>query len=138
MKLEISAGGIVVRKTTHGWEVLLIQDMNDALTFPKGHLEKDETHEIAAAREIWEEVGLSQLKLLRSLLPVRYTFKKNGVIKKTVHYFLFECTKPQKLVNQTAEGIHNAAWMRIDEALSIIGYPETNKPLLQKVQAYLS
>ncbi|KKW10495.1 MAG: hypothetical protein UY49_C0021G0009 [Microgenomates group bacterium GW2011_GWC1_49_7] len=42
MKTEVSAGGIVVRKRMRIWEVLVIRDMNDVWTFPKGLVEKGE------------------------------------------------------------------------------------------------
>ncbi len=137
MKTEVSAGGIVVRTHRGDWDVLLVQDMNDVWTFPKGLVEKTEDYEGAAVREIREEVGLTHLKLLTKLPLIRYMYQKDGLISKTVHYFLFHMTGTQKIVEQKEEGIHYATWKPIDDALKIIGYPETNKPLLTKTKQWI-
>ncbi len=138
MKTEVSAGGIVVRKRHGVWEIMLVQDKNDAWTFPKGLVEKTENYENAATREIREEVGLSGLKLCVKLPLVRYMYQKNGFISKTVHYFLFRLTRPQKAVSQKEEGIHNATWIPLHKAIEIIGYPKTNRPLLLNVKQWTS
>jgi hypothetical protein len=39
---------------------------------------------------------------------------------------------------QHDEGIKDAAWIPIDSAPGIIGYPETNIPILKKTLKYLS
>ena len=54
MKTEVSAGGVIVRKRRDAWEVLLICDPKGKWTFPKGHLEADESYQDAAIREIGE------------------------------------------------------------------------------------
>lgn len=137
MKTEISAGGIIVRSTKGHWEVLILQDMNDAWTFPKGKLEPGEKPEAAACREIKEEVGLNNLTLLKKLPVSRYMYQKNGLISKTVHYFIFKSKGGEPIVDQTEEGIHNAKWMPLDDALLAIGYKETNLPLLEQTKRFL-
>ena len=70
---------------------------------------------------------------VRTKLPViRYVFQRDGLISKTVTYFLFESNGNERLVNQMEEGIHNATWMPIDKAIEQIGYAQTNKQLLTK------
>ena len=59
MKMEKSCGAVVSRMTENGREILLIRHMNGGhWAFPKGHVEKDETEEQTARREILEETGL--------------------------------------------------------------------------------
>jgi ADP-ribose pyrophosphatase YjhB (NUDIX family) len=57
--------------------------------FPKGHLERDESPEQAARREVREETGI-EVELLASLGPTRYEFKShNGTRnRKLVDWFL--------------------------------------------------
>lgn len=138
MKTEISAGGIVVRRHKDQWEVLLMQDMNDAWTFPKGVVEKDEDYETAAKREIQEEVGLTDLTPLTKLPIIRYMYQRNGLISKTVHYFIFESRGKENIVNQSNEGVHNASWVSMDEAIKKIGYAKTNVRLLTQTKEFLS
>lgn len=71
MKKELSAGGVVVRKKGNAWQVLLLKDMNDNWTFPKGLIEKGENPPSAAKREIADEKlrpqkeeGISEAKWL--------------------------------------------------------------------------
>lgn len=138
MKDEISAGGLVVRKKGEGWEVLLIKDMNGNWTFPKGIIEKGESPEVAAVREIGEETGLKDLELLQPLKTVSYYYKGEGLVHKTVHYFLLKTISTNELVSQKEEGISDAGWCSFNKALEIIGYPKTNVELLKKVQAIIS
>ncbi len=137
MKTEISAGGIIVRKHGSSWQILVVRDMNDALTFPKGKLEKGEKPIDAAKREIREEVGITKITLVKKLSIIRYIYRRNGLISKTVQYFIFKCTGTEPLKLQKEEGIHDAQWMLISKAVDVIGYPETNTPLLGKTIEYL-
>jgi len=137
MKTEFSAGGVVVRKFAQTWQVLLMKDMNNTWTFPKGKLEKGETRKGAASREIGEEVGLTHLQFIVPIKTVHYVYKRNTLIAKTVYFFLFELTKPQRIVCQKEEGIRDAKWMSFEEAMEKIGYPKTNMPVLVRVKNIL-
>lgn len=130
MKTEISAGGVIVKNN----RVLLLRDMNDSWTFPKGVVEKGETKRQGALREIAEEVGLRKLEYIATISPISYTYRRGSLIHKTVHYFLFRAIGSEKIVCQKSEGIKEAKWFDFEQALSIIGYPKTNMPLLKKAQ----
>jgi 8-oxo-dGTP diphosphatase len=137
MKTETSAGGLVVRKKGDTWEILIIKDMNDNWTFPKGLIEKGETPQEAAVREIAEETGLLDLTLVQPLQTISYFFKREGLVHKTVHYFLFKTGYTGKLTAQKEESISDAGWCGLSKSLEIIGYPKTNKELLVKAQKIL-
>jgi 8-oxo-dGTP pyrophosphatase MutT (NUDIX family) len=134
MKTEISSGGIIIKKRSGLWRVLLLQDMNNTWTFPKGLVEKGESHEVAAAREIKEEVGLTNVRLVQPLSPISYIYKRGSLIQKTVHYFLFQARGTEKVVCQKSEGIQQAKWFTFETALARVGYTDTNVPLLTKAQ----
>lgn len=138
MKQEMSAGGVVVYRSAKNWQVLLIKDMNEAWTFPKGLIEKDEAPAKAAEREIVEEVGLTNLTRRGSLAPIEYFYRRPGLIHKKVHYFLFRSSKRQTPVWQKEEGITAAKWVDLNRAAKLIGYPKTNAPLLKAVQKQLA
>jgi len=132
MKTEKSAGGIIVRKIQNNWHVLLMRDMNNTWTFPKGIIEDKENAHDAAKREIYEEVGLSNLTSIKQLGSVEYFYRRNGRIQKTVHYYLFLSRGRKKPVSQKNEGIKDAAFFPFEKAISSVGYAKTNKPLLLK------
>jgi 8-oxo-dGTP diphosphatase len=136
MKREQSAGGIIVRSAGGAWDVLIVQDANNAWTFPKGKMDDGETFEEAARREIQEEVGLTDLVMREPLPVIGYVYRRNGLISKSVQYYIFESNGNEPLVSQTEEGIHNAAWTPIEHAINIVGYPKTNKPLLLTVKQW--
>ncbi len=86
MKREFSSGGVLFK----GEEVLLIKNPSGVWTFPKGNIEKGETPQQAALREVEEETGVKG-KILEDLGEISYWYKFRGrKIFKTVRYFLME------------------------------------------------
>ena len=106
MRLDTSSGGVVYRKKDTAIQILMLKDQKGHWTFPKGMIEKGESPEEAAKREIGEEVGLHAIEIKEKLDSVQYFFKwENELVKKTVHYFLAEFTGSEEPVPQTEEGI---------------------------------
>jgi 8-oxo-dGTP pyrophosphatase MutT (NUDIX family) len=130
MKAELSAGGVIFHKGRGGWEVLLIRDMNGIWTFPKGIIEKGEKPDDTASREIFEEVGIDGLRIVDFLGEIEYDFRRDGIVRKRVTYYLFLSKRRVHPIVQRDEGIQQASWVPYAAALDRIGYPETNKPLL--------
>lgn len=115
-----------------------MKDMNKSWTFPKGLMEKNEKPKVTAEREISEELGVTGLKLKGKLKDIEYWYKRNGLIHKTVHYYLFEVKGNPKIKTQKEEGISEAKWFDIGEAKNIIGYPKTNVKLLESAGILLN
>lgn len=127
IKLEISAGGVVYKKTNKGIKILLIKDSYGRWTLPKGKIEKDETPEQAALREIGEETGLSKIKIIDKLDKINYYYRqKNQLIYKTVYHFLIEGDNEQLAPNYE---IQDAQWFDIDEGIKRIAYKNTKNIL---------
>jgi 8-oxo-dGTP pyrophosphatase MutT (NUDIX family) len=84
-----SAGGVVVRQQDGRVYVALVREGDlPAYVLPKGGIEKGEDLEETARREIEEEAGLSNLKLVAKLgTRERLSFEKKQWI--TTHFFLF-------------------------------------------------
>ena len=90
MDKEQSAGGILSKNG----KLMLVRVKNlmgeKVWTFPKGHIEKNETPRKAALREVWEETGW-ECKIIRPLFLARYSFERNGKpVSKTVRWYLME------------------------------------------------
>lgn len=83
---------------------------------PKGKIERNETPEFAALREVEEECGISGLKLLRQLDSTYHIYRspflvadKNLVLKET-KWFLMDYAGTQNPVPQTEEDIVEIKW----------------------------
>ena len=122
-ELEVSAGGIVYRRT--GLEpprFLLIRDSYDNWGFPKGHLEDGESPADAARRETGEETGLGSLVLQGPIRVIDWHFRFRGRhIHKYCHFFLFESPNGEPCP-QLDEGITDCQWRSLDEALDLLSY----------------
>jgi len=99
MKLQYSAGGVVIKRSEIGNQkpetmVLVSQhSQHHGWVFPKGligdHIE-NEQKEDTAIREVEEETG-AKGKIIKPLTPVEFYYVFAGQkIKKTVYYFLME------------------------------------------------
>ena len=127
MKREISAGGIVWNSKTKN--ILLIKDSYGRWALPKGVIEKGETSEQAAIREVQEETGLKNLKILEKLWEIKYYYQLKGEkIFKIVIFFLME-TEDIELKHEWE--VKEAQWLEPQEALEKLEY-ENSKSLLSK------
>ena len=73
---------------------------------PKGHIEKGETPEVAAVREVEEETGIKDLEIIKELPSTWhcYLLDNQWTIKKT-SWFLMRTKSEMKNIPQTEEGI---------------------------------
>lgn len=139
MRREISAGGVVFHiNPAQGpggkkkAEVLLIKDSYGRWALPKGLVEEGETNEQAALREISEETGLKQLKIIEKLGEIKYFYHLKGEdISKMVIFYLVEA-KDTELKHEWE--ITEAKWFSPEEALATIEYANT-KALVKKAVA---
>jgi 8-oxo-dGTP pyrophosphatase MutT (NUDIX family) len=101
---------------------LLIRDPYENWGLPKGHLERGETPEQAALREVGEETGIQRLELRGPLGTIDWFFREGpDLIHKYCHFFLME-TDDQTTRPQLEEGISECLWLPLDEALQTLTY----------------
>lgn len=101
-KIQEAAGGKVLNANN---EVLFIYRFNK-WDLPKGKLEKGETIEEGAIREVQEECGITNLEVENQLETTYHIFtRKNKIILKITYWFLMKTDYTGKLTPQKEEGI---------------------------------
>lgn len=134
MEYEKSCGAVVYTKANGIIKYVLIQQLQGFWGFPKGHVEKGETEEQTALREIYEEVHLKVniLNGFRSTDEYALPDKEN-VIKQVV-YFCAEYSS-QDIIPQDAE-VLRISLVPYEEALQLLTF-ESSKRILQEVNDFL-
>ena len=80
---------------------------------PKGKLDKGETLEECAVREVEEETGIKKITLGEKINTTYHTYSEYGKqILKESHWFKMKCDDHQKLVPQTEEDITDIRWVK--------------------------
>jgi 8-oxo-dGTP pyrophosphatase MutT (NUDIX family) len=103
----VAAGGLV--KNKKGKVLFIYRDGKWDL--PKGKLDKGESMEDAAVREVEEETGVKGLKVERYLQTTYHIFKRGGRYKlKKVIWFEMSSKFKGELVPQENEGITKVKW----------------------------
>lgn len=126
-----AAGGWVVK----GDKVLLIR-RNGFWDLPKGKVEKKESIEHAAIREVEEECGISGMQLKQKLIETYHCYEMKGRwYFKTNHWFLMHYEGNETLVPQLEEGISEVKWFHYKDVPAI--YPETFSSLLDLMEVGL-
>jgi 8-oxo-dGTP pyrophosphatase MutT (NUDIX family) len=87
-----SAGAILFRDTRGRREYLLLKSRPGDWEFPKGGVENGEELQQTAIREVKEEAGIEDFRLIDGFRDeYNYVFQANGqTIHKTVHLFIAE------------------------------------------------
>jgi len=106
-KLELAAGGKVYNTKK---EILFIYRFNK-WDLPKGALEKNESIEQCAVREVEEECGVSNLNIENTLETTYHVFYRNNkLILKITYWYLMSTNFDGHLVPQLEEGIEKVVF----------------------------
>ena len=125
--------GAVVYKIAGGVRVFLIEHMAlGHVSIPKGHVEKGETEEQTATREIKEETNLDVKLDTRFRHTVSY--QPCPGIRKDVVFFVAEAVS-DSLINQECE-VSSLEWLPFEEACRAVTY-ETDRETLEAAKKYL-
>lgn len=114
-KIRKAGGGVVFNEAG---KILAIH-RGGYWDLPKGKMEKGETIEDTAVREVQEETGIQNIKLGEFITDTYHTFKnkKNTRILKWSTWFKMQ-TSDTKLIPQAEEGIEEAIFLDKDEFLA--------------------
>ncbi len=127
-----AAGGLVQNKAGN---YLWIYRFNK-WDLPKGHIEKGESKEVAAVREVEEECNVSGLIIDKELQTTYHVFNHNGKkVMKVTYWFLMHTTKDNKeLIPQLEEGITKVCFKNKTASLDCLSNTYHNiKLILQDI-----
>jgi diadenosine hexaphosphate hydrolase (ATP-forming) len=128
---ETTSGGIVFRRTENGaLELLLIKDAKNRWTIPKGHVEPGEEPKETAEREIREETGLKEMKVMNWLGKVNFRYRRaHTLVLMTMHIYLVQGLGDTN--DLTAEDWMNGIeWLPANDAIDKIAYEDIGKLIL--------
>jgi 8-oxo-dGTP pyrophosphatase MutT (NUDIX family) len=154
MPREISAGGVVVRPGSGGWEVAVIEpQQNDGeksagktrakpvLALPKGLVDPGEKPEDTAVREVFEETGIRG-EILSKLTDIKYVYvrtwgDKQRVFKIVSFYLLrYKAGIIDEVSLEMRIEVKRAFWVPLAGAERKLSY-RGERDVLQLAQKYL-
>lgn len=155
---EISAGGVVVRKTPEGWQMAVIEPQKDSiaalpaatqqktsqkmlLALPKGLVDPGEKPEQTATREVAEETGLTAVPVTK-LGDIKYAYVRSWEDKqrvfKIVSFYLFRYQSGQidEIAPEMRIEVKRAMWIPLEDAARKLAY-RGEKDMVRRAEAYL-
>ena len=124
MKYEKSCGAVIFKED----KVLLIKSVKGHWSFPKGHVEGNETELETAHREIFEETNLKVILNENIRIVINYS-PYPGVTKDVVYFYATyvsgDCQR------QVAE-VERVDWFDISDAMNLITF-ESEKNVLKEI-----
>lgn len=129
----LSSGGVIINNNL----ILLLKKYNGDYVLPKGRIERGESIEETALREVKEESGITG-EIKKYLGKIDYSFinrVRNIRIDKTVHFFLMS-TKDTHTKPQSMEGFKTAKFYEREEAISLMKYSQEREIIRKAIEEY--
>jgi len=135
-KLQISAGGVAYRAHDGQIDVALISvGADNRWQLPKGIVDKGESTEDAALREVREETGIDAIMIDRiDKVEYWYFSKEEGDpvrYHKFVYFYLLHYRSGD--VRDHDLEVNEARWFRIDEAIQKLAF-KSEKKIMEKAR----
>ncbi len=118
-----SCGAVVWRVVDDRYQILLIKQFQnkDSWGIPKGHINKGESHEECALREVFEETGVA-VRLGAKLNPTNAIFRHE--IKTVISYLARPTGNEEPSPHGPESEVADAKWFFIDELPQIHMYQQ--------------
>ena len=123
--MEKSCGTIIIKNN----KVLMVHQNIGHWSFPKGHVENNETEYETAIRETYEETGI-KVKIIDNSPRYQISYHVNNNLKEVI-YFLAEVIDDKNLRPQEGE-IKEVSWIELNEVNNLLKY-ENARILWDKV-----
>jgi len=130
-----SAGAILFRDTRGRREYLLLKSRPGDWEFPKGGVEGSEELQQTAIREVSEEAGIEEFRLINGFREdYDYVFQANGkTIHKTVHLFIAHSFEASAELSKEHRDLQ---WRDYEQALNTITQ-DGPREILEEAHAFL-
>ena len=127
---EELGGAIVFRLDGDTVLIALVHDVFGYWTFSKGHLEAGEDVETGTLRELKEELGVVNLRLIRKIGDNEYIASdpETGPTRRHVNYFIAE-TEDVELKLESSGGLDDTKWFLAGDVEDLKMYDDI-KPIL--------
>lgn len=119
MKYTVSAGGVVIGPHN---KILIIEQDDHSWSLPKGHVEAGESLLATAKREIYEESGIRELRLVKKLGRYKRPNLTDPDEMKTIYIFLFK-TDEKNIKPMTPEDF-DTKWVDKDKVINLLTAPK--------------
>ncbi len=123
-----AAGGLVVRYEADE-PLLLLIFRRGAWDLPKGKQDEGETVKECALREVREEVGIEELRLLKPAGMTVHGYPEKGRYLVKTTWWFFMRTPERDFTPEAREGIEAVAWVPWSEAQDRLGYASLRRHL---------
>lgn len=148
MPREKSAGAIIYKLEGGVPHYLLLHYPTGHWEFPKGHIEGNETEEETVIREVAEETGIKDLKIIPGFKKyIKYFFRQYGEkisaedrkkgkvpwIFKLVVFFVAEAKSKEVKISHEHKGF---LWLPIDQAIKKTTF-KNSKNLLKEANEFI-
>jgi bis(5'-nucleosidyl)-tetraphosphatase len=130
---EKSAGAIIFRKEDGRIKYLVLMRDPKYWDLPKGNIEKGEKEEETVKREVWEETGIKDIRIISGFKENEHYFYrlKGELVSKDVVFFLAETDTEKVKISKEHQGFE---WFTFDEAIKKV----KSKEMLQKANTFLN
>ncbi|MBQ6381487.1 MAG: NUDIX domain-containing protein [Clostridia bacterium] len=130
---ERSCGAVVYHEIGGKVRYLLIKNKRSAhWSFPKGHVEKGESDEQAAIREVKEETGID-ISIIEGF-KAKSEYSIQHKIEKMVYIYAATCQTPKTVIQE--EEIEDYLWLDFHKAMRHLKF-ENDKNILYRVNEFL-
>ncbi len=133
MKFEKSCGAIVYQRLNNELYFLILQHTESHWSFPKGHVEDNETEIETAQREVEEETGLDIT--IESNFRQVITYSPGVNCMKDVVYFIGEVKNPT--IHLQENEIIAMKWCVFEDAIKLVTF-DLDKDVLVKANEYIT
>jgi 8-oxo-dGTP pyrophosphatase MutT (NUDIX family) len=137
LKRQTSSGGVIFRRRGGSAEVALVSVKSGKVwCLPKGLIDKGETPDVTAVREVREESGLTG-RIVGELGDITYWYYikgENVKCRKTVHFFLLEYVSGD--TEQHDFEVDDSQWFPIEMALDKISF-KGDRSVLERARTRL-
>lgn len=139
--LQTSSGGVIFKTGENGICVILISHHNQKgkqiWSLPKGSVEKGESLQQTALREVREETGTLG-RILEKIGQIRYWFysrESAAMVLKTVHFYLLEYLEGDEKDHD--DEVDEARWVPLKEAPEMLTHAR-EREMLERAIRYLT